>query len=367
MIVKQKQLERAIYEILLMGGGTTEHEAQVMAEELTMSDMMHCNSHGCLRVPQYIREIRKGQTIPGAEVKIVKETPATAVVDGAFNFGHVAARKMTEIVIEKAKKTGVAVVHGINTRHIGRVGAYVQQIAGEGLIGFITASVFNPWPMIPWGGTEARLGTNPVAWGAPRYGEDPVFMDGATTTVSEGKIRNYILDGTLVPEGWLKDADGNPTRDPNKLYADPPGSINPLGGDARGMKGFGLGLMAALFSNALNDETYWERTIHDPGKQTYNGVFMMAVDPDFFCGREVYAKQVKKHCDFIKSSKPAPGFDEVLVPGEPELKDYRKSLKEGIYLPDDTWNNLVALGQQFGCPFTEGMAKVDGLHNSVGD
>jgi len=223
MIVKQKQLEQAIYEILLLGGGTTEHEAKVMAEELTMADMMHCNSHGSLRVPQYIREIRRGQTIPGAEVKIVKETDATAVVDGAFNFGQVAARKMADVVIEKAQKTGIAMVLGINTRHIGRVGTYVQQIAGKGLIGFVTASVFNPAPMLPWGGLETRLGTNPVAWGAPSYGADPVFLDGATTTVSEGKLRNYILDGQPVPEGWLKDADGNPTTDPHKVYDNPPG------------------------------------------------------------------------------------------------------------------------------------------------
>ena len=357
MVIRKEDLERAIYEIMLKIGAT-EEEAGIMAEELTVCDMMKCNSHGSLRVPQYVWEIEGGATVTGAKIQIIKESPVTAVVDGGFGFGQVAARKMTEIVCEKAEKMGVAVVTGVNVRHIGRVGSFVQEMAKRGLIGFAAVSVCQSRPMIPWGAAEPRLSTNPIAWSAPRYGEECVFFDAAMTTVSEGKLRNYILEGEPVPEGWLKDADGNPTTDPNTFYQEPRSTINPLGGDVRGMKGSGLALMTALFSNALNNEDYWSGNIRGKEKRRHNGVFFMAVNPDFFCGKEEYAKQVKNHCDYIKSAKPLEGVEEVLVPGEYELKAYEESLKIGIHLPDNTWESLVFLGQKYQCDFAAGTESV---------
>ena len=364
MILEKCKLEEAVAQILRKVGAT-EEEAAIVAEELVTADMMKVNSHGVLRVPQYLGEIEDKLLEPNANIKIVKETEATAVVDGDFGFGQVVAKKMVDIACEKAQKTGIACVLSVNTRHIGRVGSFVERIAEKGLIGFVTVGVYGTGPMAPWGAKESRLSTNPIAWAAPREGEDTVFMDGATTVVAEGKLRAYILEGKDIPEGWVKDANGNDTTNPRDLYGPPKGTLYPLGGKNGGAKGSGLALMANLFSIALNNEEYWTAFENGGVPRSNNSVFMVAVDPEFFCGRKEYYTQVKAHCDYIKSAKPAEGFSEVLVPGEFEHRNYAKSLKEGVIIPDDTWSNLIAIGQKHGCAFCEGMEKVDGLKNSV--
>lgn len=364
MLIEEEKLTRAVREILLKAGAT-EEEAQIVATELVTADMMGVNSHGVLRVPQYLGEIDQGLVVPKANIRVVKETPATAIVDGDFGFGQVVAQKMVDVVCEKAQQTGIACALSVNTRHIGRVGSFTEQIAKRNLLGFATVGVYGTGPMAPWGAKESRLSTNPISWAAPRADGEPMFMDGATTVVAEGKLRAYILQGKDIPLGWVKDANGNDTTNPRDLYGPPRGTIYPLGGKVGGAKGSGLAIMANMFSIALCNDEYWTEFQKGGQPRCNNSVFLMAVDPAFFCGREAYEKQVAAHCAYIKSAQPAEGFNEVLLPGEFEQRRLAKSRAEGCELPEDTWENLIALGQRYECDWCKDMEKVDGLKNSV--
>lgn len=333
--------------------GATDAEAQIVAEELVKSNLMGVDSHGVLRIPQYLWQIEDKFILPHADVKIVKETMTTAIVDADHGFGQVAGQKVADVVIQKANETGVACAISINSSHIGRLGAYTERIARNGLLAFGTAGLYSSGPLAPFGAAEARLGTNPISWAVPRGEEDPIMMDGATTVVAEGKLRTYIQKGESVPEGWIRDGYGHDTTDPNDFYKTPRGTILPLGGKTGGAKGSALAVMADLFSIALANDDYW--TCLQEGKKlsTENGLFLFAVNPDCFFGKSAYEQQVKNHADYIKSAKPADGFCEVLLPGEHEFRMAEKRRIEGIDIPDETWNGIVSIAAKMGCGWVD--------------
>ena len=353
MKIESKKLQEYAKD-MFRKAGTTEEEAATVAEELVTSNLMGLDSHGVLRIPQYLDQIKEGLIIPGSEVRIVKETSTTAIVDGNHAFGQMVGHKMATLLITKAKTSGVACAISINTPHVGRVGSYTEQIANAGLLAFSTVGLYYNKPLAPWGAMESRMGTNPISWAGPRKGECPVFMDGAMTVVAEGKIRTYVQRGEPVPHGWIRDGYGKDTTDPMALYREPAGTIYPVGGpNAGGVKGSGLAVMANMFSIALADDDYWTGLAKGEKQHAENGVFMMAIDPDAFCGRDAYAAQVKNHSDYIKSARPAEGFKEVLMPGEFEHRNADRLLQEGIELPDDTWNGIVSIAKNLGCDWAE--------------
>lgn len=348
MIIAHEKLTELTNEIFLKAG-IPEKSADIVSRELVLANLVGYDSHGVIRVPQYLNQIEQGKIVPGAEIKIIKETSTTAIVDGGHEFGQVIGFKMADIVIEKAQKCGVACAVSLNAAHAGRVGAYTEYIAKSRLIGFCTAGLCYTKPLAPWGARESKMGTNPISWAVPCKDSHPIFMDISTTVCAEGKVRNYLQKGEQLPEGWIRDGYGRDTTDPRALYTDPPGSIYPLGGkNAGGVKGSALGIMANMFSLALANDDYWshERQL------TENGIFMMAIDPDAFCGRETYEAQVKNHGNFIKSAAPAEGIEEVLLPGEYEYHNYARAIKEGVTLPDNTWNGLILIGKKYDCEWS---------------
>ena len=252
MKIESKKLQEYAKD-MFRKAGTTEEEAATVAEELVTSNLMGLDSHGVLRIPQYLDQIKEGLIIPGSEVRIVKETSTTAIVDGNHAFGQMVGHKMATLLITKAKTSGVACAISINTPHVGRVGSYTEQIANAGLLAFSTVGLYYNKPLAPWGAMESRMGTNPISWAVPRKGEYPVFMDGAMTVVAEGKIRTYVQRGEPVPHGWIRDGYGKDTTDPMALYREPAGTIYPVGGpNAGGVKGSGLAVMANMFSIAVS-------------------------------------------------------------------------------------------------------------------
>lgn len=338
---------------ILGRAGASDTEAQIVAEELVQSNLMGVDSHGVLRIPQYLWQMEEKFILPGADVKVLKETPTTAIIDADHGFGHVAGRKTADTVIQKARENGVACAITVHSTHIGRLGAYTERIARAGLIGFGTAGLYSDGPLAPFGAAEARLGTNPISWAVPREGKNPVIMDGATTVVAEGKLRTYIQKNEPVPEGWIRDGYGRDTTDPNDFYKTPRGTILPLGGAAGGAKGSALAIMADLFSIALANDDYW--TCRKEGKKpsAENGLFLFAVDPERFFGREAFEKQVENHASYIKSAKPAEGFTEVLLPGEFEFHMAEKRRSGGIDIPDGTWSGIVNIAAGMGCGWAE--------------
>ena len=186
--------------------------------------------------------------------------------------------------------------------------------------------------VLPFGGREGRLATNPIAYGIPASG-DPIIADFATSVAPEGKIRVYHHQDKPLPQGWIVDAAGNPTTDAKDFYGPPRGGILPLGG-AAGHKGFALGLLVEILGSVLNGIATTDR------EAVGNGCCFVAVDPSAFCPEEQFSDEVSRTIDYMKSSPPAPGFEEVLVPGEIEFRTARRRSTEGVPVDETTWQAI---------------------------
>ncbi|MGD2156605.1 MAG: Ldh family oxidoreductase [Anaerolineales bacterium] len=313
--------------------GAPADEAKVVADNLVEASLMGLESHGVTRYIHYVDHVLIGKIKPGAPVRVVKETPTTAIVDCGFNFGMVSAKRMVEIVCEKAQEQHVACVVSQNSHHVSRLGSYVQMVTERDLIGIATAnSSQHGHFVVPFGGREGRLATNPIAYGIPTREGPPVLLDMSTSMISEGKIQVLMHEGKPIPPGSVQDAEGYQITAPEKFYGPPKGTIMPFGSPELGYKGFGLSLMVEILSGVLGGNS-------TPEDLPYiNGLFIIAIDPQAFCGLERFKDLIEVLKDYMKTTPPAPGYDEVIMPGELDFRIREKRLVEGIPLADKTWD-----------------------------
>lgn len=339
--------------------GVCPTEAETVAQELVTADLYGVSSHGVIRIFQYLEEIDNGRIVPNAPVTILHDTQTTAVFDGGNNFGQIVGKKMVEYLGQKAQEHMLACGVCLHSYHAGRIGAYVEGLAQMGLIGLCAVAAYHPGPLAPWGAAEGRLGTNPIAFAAPRENDRPIFLDFSTTVVAEGKVRSYLQQGKPVPIGWIRDAQGRDTTDPMDLYREPQGTMLPLGGLSGGAKGSALSIMTDILSIALANTDYW--TCLEEGREpdSESGIFLLAINPDGFFGREAFMRQCKRHGDWFKSAAPVPGVEEVLLPGEYEYSFISDRSENGIELPDMTWNGIVRKAQSLGCRWSKGLKVTD--------
>jgi uncharacterized oxidoreductase len=314
--------------------GAPPDQARLVAEELTASSLMGHDSHGVIRIPEYVDLAARGTIIPGAAVGVERTGGGSAIVDCGRNYGAVGAHVAVTTAIELAREHKVACVVTRRCNHIGRVGAYVQRAAEGDLIAIATCnSPIHGHFVLPWGGTRGRLGTNPIAYAVPTHGE-PILADLSTCVAPEGKIRVYKNREQPLPEGWIVDALGEPSTDPAAFYGPPPGAILPLGGPA-GHKGYALGLLVELLGSPLAGVATTDPTVLG------NGLCLLVVDPRAFGPIEAFKDLVEATVAYIKSSKPDDvGAGEVLVPGELEFRTRRRRLVEGIPVDDPTWDAI---------------------------
>jgi uncharacterized oxidoreductase len=326
-------------ESLFRAGGVPEDEAARVARSLVDANLCGHDSHGMIRVPQYLEAIRDGRLKPGAAFTVVKETAAVLVVDGGMGLGQVQAHRLLDRLVPRAQALGLAAGTLKRCGHIGRLGEYAESAAARGMA-FI-ASVNNHGfgrAVAPPGGTEGRLATNPLCLGAPTKG-DPVVLDIGTSVVAEGKIRVLFNKGQKAPDGWLLDHEGRPTNDPGVLYKDPRGTILPLGG-TQAYKGFGVSLLLDMFTGGLSGAP-----CSTPGAPNLsaNAVVFIVLDVDQFAGAEHFLKEVTNLAANVRNCPMAPGVQNITLPGDPERREKNKRLRDGIVLDDGTWGQLVKL------------------------
>lgn len=341
-------LETARRILAAVGAGPEETEA--VAASLVNANLMGHDSHGIIRLPQYLESIGNGSTVVGVSVEVVAETPASACLDGHWGFGQPAAYRAAEIAAIKARQGGVAAVTVRRANHMGRMGEYVEAVARQGVIGLLFCNIHGTAACtVPWGGMDPRLGTNPVAAGLPRLGPGrsqggAVVLDMATSAVAEGKVRVRRNRGEPVPEGWILDGDGQSTTDPAAFY-DPEdrGSLLPFGGRA-GHKGYGLSVVVDLLAGALSGAG----TTRGRGGRFGNAIFLLAVDVVQFVPLEDFTAAVEEFAAFLKSSAPAPGYDEILMPGEVELRYAEQRRATGIHVEDQTWAQVAECADRVG-------------------
>lgn len=328
--------------------GAPAEEAALIGESLARANLAGHDSHGIIRLEQYAKLVQDGNILPGAPTEVVRETACTALLDGGWNFGQVVARRALDLGIEKARQYGTGTVSVRNSNHLGRLGEYTLLAAEAGMICFGTVNNHGRGNMVaPFGGTDGRLSTNPLSFAAPGP-ERPLLVDITTSVVAEGKVRLKKNAGQPVPEGWLLDAQGRPTTDPDVLYSTPRGSILPFGGPVA-HKGYALGVMVDILSGALSGAG----VSHSSTCRLGNAIYFHVIDVEKFIPREEFLEQVAVLERHLKSSPPAPGFEEVLLPGEPELRAEEQRRREGIFVDDETWRQFCACARSLGVEIQE--------------
>ena len=261
---------------LLKGAGANEEEAAIVSRHSIGANLAGHDSHGIIQIPTYIDRVKRGHIVPGAPFDIIRESSTTTVIDGNWGFGYVVSERAMEMTIEKAKQHGVAAATVFRQSHVGRVADYPLMAASEGMIGIMTAdSGRSSKGVVPFGGREPRLGTNPICIAMPSNLEGPMFIDMATSAVAAGKLGVAVARGASVPEGWIIDKDGNPSTDPSDLRNG--GAVLPLGGP-EGHKGYGLSVMVEILSGILTGLGFG----HDPSGRHNDGCFLAAFNVNAF-------------------------------------------------------------------------------------
>jgi uncharacterized oxidoreductase len=330
--------------------GVPEDEARAVAVSLVGSNLRGHDSHGVMRVPQYVGFLEKGEYKSGVNLVVIRETLAVFVCDAQWGFGQIQAHRLLDRIIPKAKALGLAAGAARNCGHIGRLGEYAERAAAEELI--LVATVNNGGAgqrVAPPGGTQPRLGTNPLCAGVPTVG-DPVVLDFTTSVVAEGKVRVHYINKSPVPEGWLLDPEGRPTTDPAVLYEPPLGSILPMGGP-QAYKAFGLALVLDMLCGGLTG-----------GRASYagappargNNVVFLLLDPRSFAGRDALIHESTELAKYVRGTPRAGGVESILLPGDPERATLARRSAEGIPLEDAHWAKLVELAHRLGTPVPEG-------------
>lgn len=331
---------------LFRNAGVPETEARTVASSLVGANLRGHDSHGVMRVPQYVGFLETGAYKTGVDLLVLQETPAVCVCDAQWGFGQVQAHRLLDRIIPKAQALGLAAGTARDCGHIGRLGEYAERAAEEGLILIATVNNCGAGQRVaPPGGIAPRLGTNPLCAGVPTAGE-PVVLDFGTSVAAEGKVRVYHINKKPVPDGWLLDCEGRPTTDPSVLYESPLGSILPMGG-AQAYKGFGLALVLDMLAGGLTGG----RASH-PGAPPARGnnVVFLAFDPERFAGRDALVRESTGLVEYVRETPRAPGVASITLPGDPERTTLARRSAEGIPLEDAHWEKLVALAGTLGTP-----------------
>jgi LDH2 family malate/lactate/ureidoglycolate dehydrogenase len=329
--------------------------AAELARHLVGSNLAGHDSHGVIRVPQYVGDMDQGLIVPSARPVLARESGVAALVDAHRGFGQHSTMFALEWAMVRARQHGVAMVAVRHSTHIGRLGEYAERTAAEGLIGIVTVGAVGDGigGVVPFGGRARFLGTNPWALSVPGKRRHFIF-DAATSTLAEGKVRIARAAGKPLPPDAIVDRAGHPSRDAEAFYAG--GALLPLGGAVAGHKGYGLGLASALLG-ALGMIGDPEPTlvgaappdaVEDRGRVA--GVFLEVVAPAAFGDPARYATLVDDALEAAKRQPPADGVTEILVPGEPEQRARARRSRDGIPLPAATWDELGKVAERFGVP-----------------
>ena len=310
----------AISRSLLMASGAPRHVADTVSEILVNSNLSGHDSHGVLRIPTYLDGIASGAIVPAAEPEVVRQHTNTLTIDGQQGMGIYTARKAIDLAIENAANSGVCCISFRRIGHFGRLGEYAEIAARAGCIGIITIGVGTVDAVAPYGAASGPLGTNPIAVGVPTGDAAPFILDIATSIVAEGKLQVARAENADLPEGYILDREGNPSINPLDFYDG--GYLLPFGAH----KGSGLALLTCLLSGLSG--------VPEVEQGTLAGAFMQVIRVSAFTALASYQRGIRTFLDNIKSIPPAPGFDEVLVPGDFEHRSRVRRLAEGFDIPD---------------------------------
>lgn len=338
---------------ILLKIGSNEANAEIATKVLLSADLRGVDSHGVARLSGYVRLWEAKRINANPALKIIHETPSTAVVDGDSGLGLVVAPFAMNIAIEKAKLVGTGWVSVQNSNHFGIAGFHSMMALEHDMIGI---SMTNASPLVaPTFSTERLLGTNPICVAIPAGFEPPFVLDMATTTAANGKLEILQRKNGIAPIGWIQDKEGNYSTDPHELKAG--GALLPLGGDKEhgSHKGYGLGAVVDIFSGILSGANYgpwvppFPAYVPMPEEMPGNGIghFFGAMRIDAFRPADDFKLHMDKWIQRFRQSKTIKGQEKVLIPGDPEREFEFIRMKDGIPLLKPVVEDLKYLAEKF--------------------
>jgi LDH2 family malate/lactate/ureidoglycolate dehydrogenase len=330
----------------LRAAGVSEVQASVTADRLIEADLRGRTGHGIIRLPSYVKRIRAGAINLTPNITLCHETATSALIDGDNGLGQVVMTRATELAIDKANVSGLAMVGTVHSNHAGAAGVYTAMALRHDLASMYFA-VANANGLAPWGGRERLLGTNPIAASFPAGEEIPFQLDIATTVASHGSIRVKEQAGEPMPEGWVIDADGNPITDP-RLVDD--GFLVPIGG----YKGSGLNIMIGVLAGVMTGAAFGRHVVNfraDASTPTNTGQSIFVFRPDLFMPMDEYKQEMDRQLREFRASESMTS-EPVRLPGERATELEIEQRRLGIPVPDSLIADLNSLAEKLGMEVT---------------
>ncbi|MCL6632568.1 MAG: Ldh family oxidoreductase [Alicyclobacillus herbarius] len=327
---------------ILRRAGVPEKDAAMVAESLVQANLRGVDSHGVVRIPIYVRRIQKGMVNPAAELRVSSIAPAMALVDGQNALGVVAGNAALTEVVHLAKNFGTGVVGVRNSNHFGTGAYYALKAIQNDVILVVMSNASQTMP--PTGGVRPFIGTNPLTVAIPSGERQPFILDMATSVVARGKIIVAAEKGESIPEGWAIDKYGRPTTDANAALE---GSVLPFGG----YKGYAISLFIDMLSGVLTGAGFgpYVRNMYEDWEHPQNvGHLFWAIDINRFMPVKDFRSRMDQYIRDLKAEPKAPGFEEILIPGEIEARTEETNKRNGIQLPERVVRELNQLSEEFG-------------------
>jgi len=323
--------------------GVDGEEAVCVARCLVSADQRGIETHGLIRLGPYITRLEAGGVAKHADITVISDSGATALIDGGNGLGAVVAGHAMSLAIGRAAEFGVGLVVARNLNHFGAAGYYSLMAAQRDMIGVTMSNVVAS--MAPTGAVKPLLGNNPIAIAFPRYARPPIVWDIATSRSSWGALFMLAQAGMELPAGAFLGPDGADTRDPEVVMRG--GSLVPIAG----YKGYGLALCIALLTGVLGDAPFDADIVHpyrDPSALGDNAALLLAINVANFLPREAFAQRIESITELIHRQPTATGVERILVPGEREADVEASRARDGLPIAASTWAEIIALAERFG-------------------
>jgi LDH2 family malate/lactate/ureidoglycolate dehydrogenase len=324
--------------------GVPAEDARIAADAVVCSNLRGVDTHGVIRMLVYSAKLKRGGINPRPNLRLLRETKGTALIDGGNGLGQVVGYRAMETSIRKAREVGVSCVSVRNSNHFGTCAHYSMMALPQDMIGLVFTNASAQ--IAPTGGAEKMLGNNPWSVAVPAGKHFPVVLDMANSVVARGKIRMAAKEGKPIPPVWAVDKNGEPTTDPKAALE---GFLLPVGG----YKGYGISLMVDLLTGVLANSSYGPRVQGLDIVEAAGGVghTFMAVDIAAFDDVAEFKARMDAYIDEIKGSKKATGVDVIYLTGEPEFLKEQERRRKGIPLHISIVKDLRKIAGETGVPF----------------
>ena len=336
---------------VLIASGSSRQEAETVANNQVMANLIGHDSHGIGMLPRYVDAVLEGGLIPNAPAATLLDIGSMLTLNGQRGYGQVVGEQAMALGMARAKTHGSCIMTLADAHHLGRIGAFAEMATAQGLVSIHFVNVISRPVVAPWGGTDGRFGTNPFCIGVPIKGQEAFILDVATSGVAQGKMRVAYNQGKQVKPGLLIDEHGLPTTNPGVVVVPQPnellGALLPFGEH----KGYGLAVACELLGGALTGGGTW----HVPAtkentnsRAVSNSMLTILIDPAKLGTQAAFDQEATAFVDWLKQSPAAAGFDAVQIAGDYERLTRLKREQDGIEVDEHTWQEIVAAAKKVG-------------------